>query len=43
VDDLDQIHIPDPVAQEFAKLNAALASLKEELAALREEPQKTED
>ncbi len=28
VDDLDQIHIPDPVAQELARLNAAIEELK---------------
>ena len=43
--DLDQIHIPDPVAQEINRLNAALAQLEqrvEELTAAREKkPQKT--
>jgi len=37
VDDLDQIHIPDPVAQEFARLEQKLNSLTEELEALRSE------
>ncbi len=30
-DDLDQIHIPDPVAQELARLNAAMEELKARL------------
>lgn len=35
VDDLDQIHIPDPVAQEFARLEAKITQLSEELAAIK--------
>ena len=35
--DLDQIHIPDPVAQEMTRLKSALAELKEEVLALRAE------
>ncbi len=35
-DDLDQVHIPDPVSQEFAKLEQKIAGLEAELAALRE-------
>ena len=37
VDDLDQIHIPDPVAQEFAKLEQKLNALTEEIETLRAE------
>ena len=36
VDDLDQIHIPDPVAQEIRRLEARLAELESELDALKE-------
>ncbi len=36
LNDLDQIHIPDPVAQELTRLEAKLGSLEAELAALRE-------
>ena len=32
VDDLDQVHIPDPVAQEFAKLEQRLAELEQKMA-----------
>ena len=39
VDDLDQIHIPDPVAQEISKLEARIDGLSRELEALK--PQKT--
>ena len=35
VDDLDQIHIPDPVAQEIKRLEQKLASLEDELADLK--------
>ncbi len=34
-DELDQIHIPDPVAQEIRRLEEKLASLEEELATLK--------
>ena len=36
-DDLDQIHIPDPVAQELSRLNAAMKALEERVAALDRE------
>ncbi len=36
VDDLDQIHIPDPVAAEIRRLEDKLATLESELSALRE-------
>ena len=39
VDDLDQIHIPDPVAQEINKLEARIDELSRELEALK--PQKS--
>ena len=29
--DLDQIHIPDPVAQEFARLRAELKAVEEQI------------
>ena len=35
-DDLDQIHIPDPVAQELGKLEEKLAALEAELEKIRE-------
>ena len=35
VDDLDQIHIPDPVAQELARLENKLAALESELDAIK--------
>ncbi len=35
VDDLDQIHIPDPVAQELHRLEEKLAELEEQLAAIK--------
>lgn len=36
VDDLDQIHIPDPVSQEISKLEERLTELSNELSELRE-------
>ena len=30
-DDLDQIHIPDPVAQEFSRLRAELRAVEEQI------------
>ena len=36
VDDLDQIHIPDPVSQEISKLEERLTELSNELSKLRE-------
>lgn len=42
--DLDQIHIPDPVAQELARLREELADLRAQLEGLRRDPeQKTEE
>ncbi|MBQ9798111.1 MAG: serine O-acetyltransferase [Clostridia bacterium] len=35
VNDLDQIHIPDPVAQELAKMERTIAELRREVEALR--------
>ena len=35
VDDLDQIHIPDPVAQEISKLEARITELSDEIEALK--------
>ena len=35
VNDLDQVHIPDPVAAEIAKLNAKLSALEGELEAIK--------
>ena len=35
VNDLDQIHIPDPVAQEIKRLEARLSELEGELAAIK--------
>ena len=35
VDDLDQIHIPDPVAQEISRLENKLAALSDEIAELK--------
>ncbi len=35
VDDLDQVHIPDPVAQEISKLEAKIDDLSRELEALK--------
>ena len=40
VDDLDQIHIPDPVAQELARLEARLGELGEQLETLKNEKSK---
>ena len=37
VDNLDQVHIPDPVAQEFEKLYKKINALEEELRALKGE------
>ncbi len=37
VDDLDQVHIPDPVAQEIKRLESKLAELEAELAKLNNE------
>ena len=36
VDDLDQIHIPDPVAQQFRQLEETISELKLEIARLKE-------
>jgi len=35
VNDLDQIHIPDPVAQQIKRLEARLSELESELAAIK--------
>lgn len=40
VDDLDQIHIPDPVAQELARLEARLGELSEQFEKLKNENSK---
>ncbi len=40
IDDLDQIHIPDPVAQEIARLEARLGELSEQLETLKKEAPK---
>jgi serine O-acetyltransferase len=40
IDDLDQIHIPDPVAQEIARLEARLGELGEQLEAIKSEAPK---
>ena len=40
VDDLDQIHIPDPVAQELARLEARLSELSEQLEELKKDAPK---
>ena len=37
VDNLDQVHIPDPVSQEFCRLNAKIDRLEKELAKYKEE------
>ena len=37
VDDLDQIHIPDPVAQEISKLESKIESLSRELEEIKQE------
>ena len=41
--DLDQIHIPDPVAQELSRLRDELAALKAQVAELTGKTEKTED
>ncbi len=41
VDDLDQIHIPDPVAQEISKLEAKIDELSRELEALKPKKRKS--
>ena len=41
IDDLDQIHIPDPVAQEITRLEARLEELGEQLDALKREKKET--
>lgn len=40
VDDLDQIHIPDPVAQELTRLEARLSELGEQIEELKKEAPK---
>ncbi|MBR3878780.1 MAG: serine O-acetyltransferase, partial [Clostridia bacterium] len=37
VDDLDQVHIPDPVAQEISKLEKKIEDLSRELEAIKTE------
>ena len=37
VDNLDQVHIPDPVSQEFCRLHAKIDKLEKELAKYKEE------
>ena len=37
VDDLDQVHVPDPVAQEISRLEMKLSALSDELAELKAE------
>ena len=37
VDDLDQVHVPDPVAQEISRLEMKLSALYDELAELKAE------
>ena len=39
--DLDQIHMPDPVAQEFCRMQAEIAQLKKEIASLKEAQEET--
>lgn len=41
VDDLDQIHIPDPVAQEISRLEQKLTELSDQIALLRQENDKS--
>lgn len=41
VDDLDQVHIPDPVAQEIKKLKREINDLKKQVAALESHPTDT--
>lgn len=43
VDSLDQVHIPDPIAQQLCILEGRLASLEKQVAAVREAPQDHED
>ncbi len=40
--DLDQIHIPDPVAQELNRLNAAMADLENQIKALKQKQESEE-
>ncbi len=40
VDNLDQVHIPDPVSQEFCRLNAKIDRLQKELAKYKENEKK---
>lgn len=40
VDDLDQVHIPDPIAQELARLQEQLTALEGELAAIKQSRQR---
>ena len=42
-DCMDQVHIPDPVSQELCKLEQKIKRLEEELAALKEEKEQTEN
>lgn len=42
-EELDQVHLPDPVAQQLCRLEAKAAKLEAELAALREEKAKASD
>ena len=42
-DSLDQVHIPDPVSQELCKLEQKIKKLEEELAALKDEKEQTEN
>ena len=42
VDNLDQVHIPDPVSQEFCRLNAKIDKLEKELAKYKEKEIKGE-
>lgn len=43
VDNLDQVHIPDPVSQEFCKLNIKIERLEKELKKYREKEEKNEN
>ena len=40
--DLDQVHVPDPVREEMARLEQRLAAMQAELDALKKEKEKTE-
>ena len=42
VDNLDQVHIPDPVSQEFCRLNAKIDKLERELLKYKEKEEKGE-